>query len=90
VAGVQQRYGTLKACYEQSRRAGVGTPDKVRLDVRWIIELDGSVGSVGITDATHTDEALNGCVSRAVKRMKFLPPNGGVCVVNMPFNFGED
>jgi len=82
---VKRRAGAIRACYEQ--RLQVDKDLKGKLTVRWTIQLDGSVSGVSSVANTVGDSATTNCVFRALRRMRFTKPDGGICVVQWPFVF---
>ena len=76
--------GQIRDCYEQlrSRRPKA----KGSIWVAWQIELDGSVGSVRITDSTFDDGAIEACIRSAVSTWRYA--HGFGRVVDSSWGFG--
>ncbi|MEZ4248408.1 MAG: AgmX/PglI C-terminal domain-containing protein [Polyangiales bacterium] len=75
----------VRACY-QSRLAML--PDlEGRLEIRFLITPSGEVGPVATIESPGSlDLAVEVCVARVVKSLRFPPPNGGgVVLVTYPF-----
>lgn len=82
---VMQRAGAIRACYEQQLQIHENLAGKVT--VRWTINLEGVVDGASVLDSTLGNSAVEQCVMRAIRRIRFAPPEGGVCVVQWPFVF---
>lgn len=82
---VRLRASSVRACYEQRLQLRPTLAGK--LTVRWTIRLDGTAGDATVAASTLGDRALEQCVLRAVRRMRFTAPEGGLCVVSWPFVF---
>ncbi|MCB9632874.1 MAG: AgmX/PglI C-terminal domain-containing protein [Sandaracinus sp.] len=75
----------VRACY-QSRLAML--PDlEGRLEIRFLITPSGEVGPVATIESPGSlDLAVEVCVARVVKSLRFPPPNGGgIVIVTYPF-----
>ena len=82
---VMQRAGAIRACYEAQLQIHEGLAGKIA--VRWTINLDGAVEGVTVTENTMGNTAVQECVLRTIRHMRFAKPEGGVCVVQWPFVF---
>lgn len=82
---VMQRAGAIRACYEAQLQIHEGLTGKVT--VRWTINLEGSVENAVITQTTLGNSAVEECVLRTIRHMRFAKPEGGICVVQWPFVF---
>jgi TonB family protein len=82
---VLQRAGAIRACYEQQLQIHEGLTGKI--SVRWTINLEGQVEGATVTENTMGNSAVQDCVARAIRFMRFAKPEGGVCVVQWPFVF---
>ncbi|MBM4397553.1 MAG: energy transducer TonB [Deltaproteobacteria bacterium] len=82
---VLQRAGAIRACYEAQLQIHEGLAGKIA--VRWTINTEGSVEGASITENSMGNSAVQECVLRAIRHMRFAKPEGGVCVVAWPFVF---
>lgn len=82
---VMQRAGAIRACYEAQLQIHEGLAGKV--SVRWTINMEGSVEGASMTESTIGNSAVEQCVLRAIRHMRFAKPEGGICVVAWPFVF---
>ncbi|MFT7579589.1 MAG: hypothetical protein ACI9MR_001255 [Myxococcota bacterium] len=82
---VRRRAGAIRACYEQRLQVAKGI--KGKLTAQWTIKSDGTVGSATLRTNTLRDSSTSNCVLRAVRRMRFEKPTGGICIVQWPFVF---
>ena len=82
---VRRRAGAIRACYEDRLQVKPDLSGKVT--VRWRIELDGKVGSANVLKSSLGDSKVESCVLRAIRRMRFQKPEGGICIIQWPFVF---
>jgi hypothetical protein len=82
---VMMRAGAIRACYERQLQIHTGLSGKV--STRWTIDLQGEVQSAAVTASTLGNASVEGCLLRALRRMRFPRPEGGPCIVNWPFVF---
>jgi len=82
---VMQRAGAIRACYEQQLQIYENLAGKVT--VRWTVNIEGDVDGASVLDSTLGNSAVEQCVMRAIRRIRFAKPEGGVCVVQWPFVF---
>ena len=82
---VRRRAGVIRACYEQ--RLQVNASLKGKITMRWTIAGDGGVEGANATSDSLGDAETTNCLLRAVRRMKFEPPEAGICVIQWPFVF---
>jgi TonB family protein len=82
---VMMRAGAIRACYEAQLQIHEGLAGKIA--VRWTINLEGGVEGASVTENTMGNTAVQECVLRAIRNMRFAKPEGGVCVVAWPFVF---
>lgn len=85
VKQVKRRAAALRGCYERelmSRPALAG-----KLDAMWTIDVEGKVQNAKIAATTLKNAAVEDCVMRAISRLRFKVPEGGICVVRWPFVF---
>lgn len=73
---VREHYGVFRKCYE------VGL-----VVVRFVIERDGSVGTVKDQGSTIGDPEVISCVLRAYEKLSFPDPDGGIVTVVYPIEF---
>jgi hypothetical protein len=81
---VKRRAGAIRACYEA--RLQVNPKLAGKFTARWTIDADGKVTSAD-GSGSMADGEVNNCILRTIRRMQFLKPEGGVCVVQWPFVF---
>ncbi len=84
---VRRRAGAIRACYEKRLQVRAGLAGK--MTARWTIGLDGAVASATTVSSNLGDAEVETCVLRAIRRMRFGAPEGGVCVVQWPFVFSS-
>lgn len=82
---VRRRAGAIRACYERELQLHPKLGGKIT--VRWTINLEGKVQGATTVDSSMGNKNVEGCVLRAIRRMRFSKPEGGVCVVQWPFVF---
>jgi len=84
---VRRRAGSIRNCYEQ--RLQVNPRLRGKVTARWTIGLNGRVTSASIISNSLRDGAVTSCILRAIRRMSFNKPEGGVCIVQWPFIFNS-
>lgn len=82
---VQKRANALRNCYEQQLLANPDLSGKII--VFWKIGLDGKVTDASIKSTTMNNAKVESCLTQTVRRLRFDPPDGGICVVEFPFIF---
>jgi len=82
---VGKRAGALRNCYERQLLADPKLAGKIIM--KWKIMLDGSVKDEGVKNTTMNNAKVERCLARVLKRMRFVKPDGGICVVEYPFTF---
>lgn len=82
---VLMRAGAIRACYEAQLQIHEGLAGKIA--VRWTINLEGAVEGATVTENTMGNMAVQECILRTIRNMRFAKPEGGVCVVSWPFVF---
>lgn len=82
---VTKQANALRNCYERQLLANPDLSGKII--VQWKVGLDGGVTDSYVKESTMKEEKVETCLTRVVKRMKFDPPDGGICVVEYPFSF---
>ena len=82
---VQKRSNALRNCYEQQLLANPDLSGKII--VFWKIGLDGKVTDASIKSTTMNNARVESCLTQTVNRLRFDPPDGGICVVEFPFIF---
>ena len=80
----------FRFCYERELQLRNDPQYKGRVTMRFKIGVDGAVsGNPAIESATLKGKALHQCLVKAVKRIKFPPPDGGACTIKWPWKFGD-
>ena len=82
---VQKRANALRNCYEQQLLANPDLAGKII--VFWKIGLDGKVTDASIKSSTMNNAKVESCLTQTVRRLRFDPPDGGICVIEFPFVF---
>lgn len=83
---MKRRKAAFRFCYEKALRMKKGLEGRVKL--RFTIGASGAVvGSPTVVSATLKDRAVHACLARNISRVKFSPPDGGLCTVSWPFKF---
>lgn len=82
---VSAKAARIKYCYE--RQLQQNPQLKGKISVQWKIGLDGQVKSASVANSTMGNRAVASCIVRAVKRMRFAQPDGGICIISYPFVF---
>jgi len=82
---VMLRAGAIRACYEQQLQIHDGLAGKIT--VRWTINTEGGVDGAAVLESTLGNSAVEQCVLRALRNIRFMKPEGGICVVQWPFVF---
>jgi TonB family protein len=85
VTNVRRRAGAIRACYERELQVHANLQGKVTC--RWTIGLNGDVTNATTVSSTLGNSAVENCLLRTVRRMRFAKPEGGVCVIQWPFVF---
>lgn len=82
---VRARATAIRACYETQL---LSKPDlQGKVTVQWTITSEGSVSNDKIVNDSLSNNAVTDCVLRAIRRIKFMKPEAGVCVIQWPFVF---
>ena len=82
---VRLRAGAVRACYEQQLQVRPKLAGKIT--VRWTIHVDGTVKNAAVASSSLRNDAVERCILRAIRRIRFQKPKGGLCVVSWPFAF---
>jgi hypothetical protein len=82
---VRQNFGRFRLCYENGLRNKPALQG--RISVRFVIEPNGSVGSVGNAGSDMPDAGVVACVTRAFHGLSFPQPEGGKVLVVYPIMF---
>jgi TonB family protein len=82
---VMQRSGAIRACYEAQLQIHEALTGKITF--RWTIDTEGRVSDASMTDSSIGNTAVEQCVLRTIRNMRFAKPEGGICVVQWPFVF---
>lgn len=85
---IRQNHGRLRKCYEEA----LGRDPKLagRVNVRFVIEEDGSVRDAVDRDSDLPDAAVIACVVGVYEDLSFPPPKGGIVTVVYPVHFAPD
>ena len=81
---IRRRAGAIRYCYEKQLSRNPKLAGKIT--ARWTIGMDGRVQ--GPVSAFGLG-AVSGCVASKIKKIRFKPPEGGVCVVQWPLVFSS-
>ncbi|MFW5967055.1 MAG: AgmX/PglI C-terminal domain-containing protein [Persicimonas sp.] len=82
---VNSKQNSIQYCYEKELQQN---PElKGKIVANWKVNLDGTVKDVSTAESTINNKAVESCVNRVIKRMRFEKPDGGICVINYPFVF---
>ena len=81
---VRRRSGAIRACYEKQLMRNPKLAGKVT--ARWTIAKDGRV--MGAVRANGLG-AVGNCIAQKIRVLRFKPPEGGICLVQMPFVFSS-
>jgi TonB family protein len=82
---VMRRAGAIRACYEAQLQIHESLAGKTT--IRWVINQEGKVDGASIASSTLGNSAVEQCVLRVIRAMRFQKPESGVCVVQWPFVF---
>ncbi|NUN14311.1 MAG: energy transducer TonB [Myxococcales bacterium] len=82
---VRRRAGAIRACYERELQIHANLAGKIT--IRWTINTEGAVDGAQVIDSSLSNKAVEECVLRTIRRVRFAKPEGGVCVVQWPFVF---
>lgn len=75
----------IKYCYENELQQNPSLSGKVVLS--WTVDLQGSVPKAFVAESTLKNSNVESCMVRVVKRWRFDPPQGGLCLIQYPFTF---
>lgn len=82
---VRQNHGRFRLCYENALRQNPNLMGRV--NVRFEIRTDGSVGNVRDAESTIESAEMRSCVLRAFTLLNFPEPSGGIVTVTYPLVF---
>ena len=82
---VKKRASRLRNCYERRLLANPNLGGKIVM--QWKIMIDGKASGAKVKTSTLKDAAVGRCLQRVIGGMKFVKPDGGICVVEYPFTF---
>lgn len=82
---VGSKRASIQYCYEKELQANPKLSGKVV--AQWKVGLNGGVKSATIASSTMNSQAVEGCITRVIRRMQFAKPDGGICVIKYPFVF---
>lgn len=85
-ANMRKRKAAFRFCYERELR--LKRDLKGRVVVSFTIGLDGKLrGAPRVASSSLKDKAVHKCLLGNVSKLRFKPPQGGVCQVRWPFKF---
>ena len=85
---IRRNLARFKYCYEKQLNANPNLSGKI--SVYFMISPTGSVGKASIRESSMNDSAVEKCVTKVMKTLKFPQPRGGgVVVVTYPFVFAS-
>ena len=85
---VRQHRNEIRYCYEKQLQKKPDLAGKVV--VKFVVSATGKVQSAVVAETTLKDEAVEGCVTKRVRRWTFPEPKGGgIVVVKYPFLFSS-
>jgi hypothetical protein len=82
---VRQHFGRFRLCYERNLRDCPNLSGRV--NVKFFIDLDGSVKQPRNADSDMPDGETVACVVEAFRALQFPPPEGGYVTVTYPVMF---
>ena len=82
---VRQNFGRFRLCYENGLRTDPTLEGSVR--TRFVIEADGSVGTVSDAGSVLGDKGVVACVERAFGGLSFPQPSTGAVTVTYSLSF---
>ena len=81
---VKRHMSQIRYCYEKELK--LAPKLKGKLTVKFVIAKDGSVSSSSLKSSTMKNAAVDSCVPKRFKRMRFpKPKGGGIVIVSYPF-----
>lgn len=84
---VRRRASSFRSCYE--RGLTIAPSLRGKLTVRWTIGMNGHVTGARVAGSSLRNSAVESCVLRAIRRVRFAKPDGSMCVVQWPFLFSN-
>jgi hypothetical protein len=85
VNGLVPRVARMDDCASDVRR---GSPSTTRVDLEYLIGIDGGVRDVRVSGAGTNDAALTRCFAEALAGLSYPADARGVCPVRLPVNLG--
>jgi hypothetical protein len=82
---VRQNYGRFRMCYEQGLARNPNLEGRV--EVRFVIDRQGSVSNVQNGASDLPDSAVSSCIISAYYGLSFPQPEGGIVTVTYPIMF---
>lgn len=82
---VGAKSNAIRYCFEKEMQSNPKLSGKIIAS--WKVNLSGAVMTANIASSTMGNKAVEGCITRVIKRMRFQKPNGGICIINYPFVF---
>jgi hypothetical protein len=77
--------GGIQFCYEKELQRIPNLSGKI--DIVWTINLEGKVIKARVESSSMNNAAVEGCITRSIRRWIFPKPQGGHCIVKWPFIF---
>jgi len=82
---VSQKSQAIQYCYEKQLQMNPDLSGKIV--AQWKVGLQGQVKTASVSSSTLGNQKVESCILRAIKRMRFKKPDGGICIINYPFAF---
>ena len=82
---IRGRADALRACYERGLEENPELGGM--LVARWVIRMEGDTRTLRLPTNALGEGVATDCIVRVLSRMRFKPPEGGVCLVEQPFTF---
>ncbi len=82
---VQKSASSIRNCYERQLLAEPNLSGKIVMT--WKVMLDGTVKDVFVRTTTMNNDKVEKCMERALSRLRFDKPDGGICIIEFPFVF---
>ena len=82
---VGRKMNAIKYCYQKELQSNPKLKGKVV--AQWKVDLSGKVMAPSIASSTMGNSAVESCIKRVIRRMRFQEPDGGICIIRYPFVF---
>jgi len=83
---IRQNLDGFRVCYEGVVHKAPGLSGTITL--RFVVDERGAVSSALATGSTLSNPPLVACVTGALSKLSFPPPEGGIVTVTYSFRFG--